>query len=240
MDAIPYSLYPLLYPSLPYETTSFHPWVSRQFHPSEAIQIPYTNYTHNLKERKNICKIRFYHGTSSIEAVDVYINGMKTFKGISFNTVSSFLTLSPGSYYVELFPSGTTYPLIMHRKIKIGDSPNTIVLTGREDQPWLNVISENHFVPYKESKVKTLHVAPSYTSLQVCVKGRDTLYQNLPYKHQTDYLGLTPMSIAFELKDPESQETLYDSPNIQFEPDKVYMMVIYEDNSGKLGIKLLD
>ncbi|WP_455675330.1 DUF4397 domain-containing protein [Pradoshia sp.] len=237
----PYSQYPSSSQVLPYASTGFNPWLVGQNGPYETMRMPsYNNYTHNVEERKNICKIRFYHGASSIELVDIYINGMKTFKELPFNVASSFLSMAPGTYYVEVFPSGTTYPLIMHRKITIGNTPNTIVLTGSKANLRLIVLPENHFVPQNESKVKTLHLAPSYKTLQVCVKGRDTLYQSLPYKHQTDYLGLTPMSIAFELKDTEENKLLYHSDYFQFEPNKVYMMIIYEGEAGKLGIKLLD
>lgn len=237
----PNFLYPFPSQMPPNGLSSFNPLLSRQTRPFRAMQMPsYNNYTHNMEERKNICKIRFYHGSSSIQTVDLYINGMKTFKEIPFNETSSFLSLAPGTYFIEIFPSGTTYPLMMHRKITVGDTPNTIVLTGEEANLRLIVIPENHFVPHNEAKVKTLHLAPSHKTLQVSVKGRDTLYQSLPYKHQTDYLGLTPMSIAFELKNPENGEQLYHSDYIHFEPDKVYTMVIYEDGSGKPGIKILE
>lgn len=239
MAANPYP--PYLYPSQSLPSRSgFYPWLNRHNGSAGQNYMPsYHHYTHNLEEIKNICKIRFYHGSSFCGTVDMYINGMKTFKDMPFNSASSYLSLTPGAYYVEVFPSGTTYPLIMHRKITIGDTPNTVVLTGKEDDPRLVVIPENHTVPHNESKVKTLHLAPSHDILQIGVKGRDVLYPSLPYKHQTDYLGLTPMTIEFELKNPEKGELLHQSGFIQFEPDKVYTMIIYEDAEGTPGITLL-
>ena len=241
MDPIPYSLYPSPSQILPYGMTASNSGLNRSNNPYETMQIPsYYNYTHNLEETKNKCKIRFYHGTTYCKKVDLYINGMKTFKEIPFNAATSYLSLSPGSYYIEVFPTGTTYPLIMHRKIMIGDTANTLILSGAEDDLRLVVIPENRHVPHHESKVKTLHLAPSCKALQISVKGRDVLYQRLPYKHQTDYLGLTPMSIEFELKDADKNELLLNSGIIQFHSDKVYMMIIFEDESGNFGIRLLD
>ena len=179
------------------------------------------------REHTALGKIRFLHTIPKVKNVDFYINGIRIFKEVSAKTASHYLSVPEGKYQVDIYPSGQLHTALLSRKLEFKkDTPYTIIAAGNEVTHSLFSIEDNHILPAKETKINCLNLNPNSSGIDVAVTGGDTIFTNLTYKKPSTYLGLTPMTIEFLVKDTKSKKLLLDPFSVTLHPDTIYTMII--------------
>ena len=179
------------------------------------------------REHTALGKIRFFHTIPNVKNVDFYLNGIRIFKEVPAKTASHYLSLPEGKYQIDIYPSGQLHTALLSRKLEFKKgTPYTIIAAGNEVTHSLFSIEDNHILPAKETKINCLNLNPNSSGIDVAVTGGDTIFTNLTYKKPSSYLGLTPMTIEFLVKDTKSKSLLLDPFSVSLHPDIIYTMII--------------
>ena len=184
------------------------------------------------RDHNAVCKIRFLHTIPHVKKVDFYLNGIRIFREVPAKTASHYLSLPEGKYQIDIYPSGQLHTAILSRKMEFNKgNPYTIIAAGNEVTHSLFSIEDNHALPAKETKINCLNLNPDSSGIDVAVTGGDTIFTNLTYKKPSSYLGLTPMTIEFQVKETKSKNLLLDPFTVSLHADIIYTMIIVSSES---------
>lgn len=178
--------------------------------------------------------IRFLHTSFNAPNMDVYINGNRLVKDLPYKQVSLYLTLKPGKYHIDLYPTGNMTDSVLNKKVTI-EAGKSYTLAAIDSVKKMRLLSyENQpVVPWNESKVRFIHLSPDAGPMDIAVKNRDVVFPNIVYKQATDYLGLTPMTVDLETRQAGTRNVFLPMPHVQFNPNETYTIVITGLNKDK-------
>jgi hypothetical protein len=169
--------------------------------------------------------VRFFHAGSDLECVDIYINEKMIFKSFSFEQISPYLTFASGTYRVEIYPAGThTSPLLKKELLLQNGAYNTLALIG--------TTAEAQLIPYLDqaqsispiSVIRFLHLSKGRPSVDVSIKGGETLFKGIAYQKTSDFLNSTPMTTTLELKEANTKRLIAVFPNITLKPNQSHTL----------------
>jgi hypothetical protein len=176
---------------------------------------------------QNHAKIRFLHTSPDAQNVDIYINGHLILKNLAFKQISHYFSLKAGKYHVDIYPTGKMLDSVLNKKISVepGKSYTYAAINTVEKLRLLPYVNEPT-VPVNESKIRFIHLSPNTPELDIAVTKRDVVFSNISHKEATDYLGISPMTVDFELREAGSNKVLLPIPRAQFKPNQAYTIII--------------
>ncbi|MDR7239514.1 DUF4397 domain-containing protein [Neobacillus drentensis] len=171
-------------------------------------------------------KVRFLHTSPDSPNVDVYIDGKRMIRDLSFKSVSTVLSLSSGKHHIDIYPTGNMVDSVLNKKITVETGKSyTLASIDSVKKMRLLVYQNQPALPRNESKVRFIHLAPDTPPLDIAVKDRDIIFPKVSYKQATEYLGLTPMTVNLEAREADTKTVLLAMPRVQFLPNESYTIV---------------
>jgi len=172
-------------------------------------------------------KIRLLHATPDSPDVDVYINGHKVIRDLSFKEASQNLPLKAGKFHIDIYPAGNMLDSVLNKTITVeaGRSYTLATIDNIKKMRMLVFLNDAE-VPVNESKVRFIHLSPDTPQLDIAVKDRDVIFPKVAYKLATEYLGLTPMTVDLEARAAGSREILLPMSKSQFKANESYTVVL--------------
>ncbi|MEO2076509.1 MAG: DUF4397 domain-containing protein [Bacillus sp. (in: firmicutes)] len=171
-------------------------------------------------------KVRILHTSPDAPNVDIYINGKRVIRDLSFKQVSNELSLKPGKYHVDIYPAGNMVDSVLNKKITVAPGKSyTLAAIDSVKKLRLLVFQNEPTPPLNEAKVRFIHLAPNAPTLDIAVKDRDVVFPKVSYKQATEYLGLTPMTVDLEAREAGSKEVILPMPKVTFQPNESYTIV---------------
>lgn len=186
--------------------------------------------------------LRILHASPEMPAVDVYIDGEQVLRNFNYKSSSTYFSLSSGQHQIDLYPAGEVRtPLISKKVFNQAGKFYTIAVAGRSENFRILTFEDQHEVPSKEAKIRFIHLSPDAPDIDIAVKNRDVVFQKIPYRKSTSYLGVTPMVLSLEARMTGTNEVIFPLPTIKLKPDKAYSGVIVGlvNGEGPLEIILL-
>lgn len=177
--------------------------------------------------RKSPSKVRILHAAPKAGNVDVYVNETRILQNSPYKTISDYLPLIAGKYQIDIYPTGQLSSTILSQKIQVEPGKlYTLAVSGLNKSIRLIVHEDLPTVPHGESKVRLIHLASESPAIDLAVKDGDVVFQNVPYKKATNYLGITPMSIDLETRVSGTKQGLLSIPHAVFNADKAFTIYI--------------
>ena len=175
----------------------------------KAIQ-PMRNDQMNSIKR---AQVRILHAAPKAPAVDVYVNEMRILQNFAYKNKSDYLSLPPGKYQIDIYPTGQTTSTILSRKVDLeSEKMYTVVAAGSNEMLKLLTFEDNPYVPQNESKIRFVHLSFDTPPVDIAVKDGDVVFPNLAYRKASEYLNLYPMQVDFEVRLAGSKEAALSLP----------------------------
>jgi hypothetical protein len=181
----------------------------------------------NIQQNQGEGRVRFLHTSPDAPDVDIYINGQMQVKRLPFRVASNYLTLKPGKYHIDIYPTGNSVDSVLNKKITVepGKTYTLATIDSVKKMRLLPYLNQPE-VPANESKIRFLHLSPDTGALDIAVKDRDVVFPNVSYKQATDYLGIMPMTVDLEVREAGTKNLVLPMPKAQFRPNETYTVVL--------------
>lgn len=175
------------------------------------------------QRQKEYGTIRILHGSETSPKLDIYINGIRIFKEVSYKTMSNDFTLLKGRYQIDIYEAGKMVHSLCSQKVSIeANLYHTLVITNHNNYLKIHSYPEQPVVPPNESKLRFIHSTSRLPTIDIAVQKGDIVFSQLKPKTASNFLGLYPMTVLLEIRKAESKEVLATLPAISLEPNKGY------------------
>ncbi|MFJ7745875.1 DUF4397 domain-containing protein [Peribacillus sp. NPDC097295] len=184
-------------------------------------------------------KVRVFHAAPKAPAVDVYVNEMRILQNFAYKNKSDYLSLPPGKYQVDIYPTGQTTSTLLSRKLDVeSEKMYTVVAAGSNEMLKLLTFEDNPYVPQGESKIRFVHLSFDTPPVDIAVKDGDVVFSNLSYRKASEYLNLYPMHVDFEVRLAGSKEAALSLPT-DIQADTPLSIYIVGSSQGEPGLEVI-
>ncbi|PLR98884.1 DUF4397 domain-containing protein [Bacillus sp. T33-2] len=200
----------------------------------KAIHLVSPDFRNTEGMQQQPAEFRLFHASPDADKVDIYLNGSRIFKDFPYKKVSSYMTLAPGIYQIDIYPAGDMVTTIISTKVNVEpEKCYTSAVAGPVTKPRLSVFEDEPGVPVGESKARFIHLSYDAPACDVAVKNGDVIFPDAPYSKATNYLGLTPMTVDLEVRVAGTKNVALDLSQLKFRPNQGYTIVLVGTAQGE-------
>ena len=184
--------------------------------------------------------VRFLHAAPDVKDVDIYVNGNRVLRDVSYKTSSSHMQLQPGKYQVDIYPAGESVSTVISKKILVEPGRvYTAAIAGPANNIRLLMYEDSPQTPVGETKARFIHLSPDAPAVDIAGKNGDVIFPNVSYKQASTYLALTPMTVTLEAKVAGTKNTVLTIPDVKLEPNNAYTIVAVGTAKGEPPIEVI-
>ena len=138
--------------------------------------------------------VRFIHAIPDAPSVDIYFDDKLIFTGLSFGNVTNYIAITPQTYSVRLFVSGTHDNPLITESVQIApNSMTTINITYENNEIAFFSIDDTHTMSNSLlSYVRFINVAPTAPLLSLSLPDGRVLFNQTSYLETNDYYPTSP------------------------------------------------
>ena len=186
--------------------------------------------------------IRFFHALASdpVINVDIYVNKRLVVSNLSYEDFTNYLTAYPGSYQVEVYPTGTKSEPVLDARVLL--KPNeiyTAAVVGTPTDVGIEVIDD----VVRADNAKDAYMRFSNLSVdvgEVDVYVDDVLVvERLGYLELTEYLRLKAGKHTMKVFVADTGERIVSHPNLQLIGGNYYMTYVVGLLKGRPGVEVV-
>ncbi|MFS0781524.1 DUF4397 domain-containing protein [Bacillus sp. 1P06AnD] len=193
-----------------------------------------------LTGRDHTGRIRLLHAKPDGPNVDIYINGTRILKDFPYKKASDYLTIPAGKYQMDVYPAGDQTSTVASRKIDVEPSKlYTVAVAGIGTDNRLLAFEDQPFVPHGESKFRFIHLSPDAPPVDVAVTHSDVVFEDIPFRKATDYIGVTPMELDLEIRPSGTKDVILPLPNVSLKQDTPYTIYAVGTVEGSAPLEAL-
>ncbi|MFN7252832.1 MAG: DUF4397 domain-containing protein [Anaerobacillus sp.] len=173
-------------------------------------------------------KVRVLHASPGAPAVDIYINGNKTFENVTYYQISPYLEVPAGSYRVEVYPTGQKNTPVLTENVEVRSGRSyTVAAAGRlADIRLIAVMDTRKMVPNK-AKVRFWHLSPNAPAVDIAVQGGDVLFSNVSFGRAADYLEVDPGRVTLEVRVAGTDNVVLTLRDINLKANEAYSITAF-------------
>ncbi|TLS37154.1 DUF4397 domain-containing protein [Pseudalkalibacillus caeni] len=170
--------------------------------------------------------VRVFHASPDAPAVDVYINGQRAIRDLTFKEKSDYFSFQEGSYQIQIYPAGNTNQPVLTETISVeAGKMYTVAAAGKLEELKLITAFDTESVPRNKTKVRFWHLSPDAPAVDVAVRGGEVLFRNVPFGKATRYLKLDPTTVDLEVRIAGTETVVLTIPNVRLKANKAYTAV---------------
>ena len=170
--------------------------------------------------------IRFIHAIPDAPGVDIYLDNKLIFTDLSFGNTTNYIAITPGTYSVKLFVSGTKNNPLITESLQIApDSVSTVNITYENNEIAFFSIDDTHnmYNPFL-SYVRFINVASTAPLLSLTLPDGRVLFNETSYLETNDYYPISSGIYNFIVSTADGDFNKYIS-NVKL--DKNFFITIY-------------
>lgn len=134
-------------------------------------------------------ELRVAHLSPDAPNVDVWVDGSVVLADVPYQAVSGYLPVPPGSYRVQVTPTGLTEPVVIDATLPLSSGVSyTVAATGllADLQP---IVLVDDRAPGSGAKVRFVHASPDAPSVDVTLADGTVLFSNVAFRETDDDLA---------------------------------------------------
>jgi LPXTG-motif cell wall-anchored protein len=170
-------------------------------------------------------RVRVVHASPDAPAVDVWVNGAVAFSNAPFKGITDYAKLEPGSYSVQVTPTGATEPIVIDANLDLATKTDyTVVAVGQLANIEPLVLIDNNSAPAAgKAHVRFVHASPDAPAVDIAVaNGGPVLFSNVPFKGVGDYLPVDAGSYDLEARIAGTDTIALSVPGVMLNEGTVY------------------
>jgi hypothetical protein len=159
-------------------------------------------------------RLRVVHASPDAPSLDIYINGTRAFRGLTFKEVSNYAGLTAGSYRLQVVPAGKSLaqgPVIISTTATLAAGKDySVVGAGlSEDIEPLLLVDNNALPDPSKAKVRFVHLSPDTPSLNVVAPANNRmLFSKVGFEQAGDYVTIDAGRYNLAVQSVEDDSTL--------------------------------
>ena len=170
-------------------------------------------------------RVRVVHASPDAPAVDIWVNGAVAFSNAPFQGITDYAKLEPGSYGVQVTPTGATEPTVIDANLDLATKTTyTVVAVGQLANIEPLVLIDNNSAPAAgKAHVRFIHASPDAPAVDIAVaNGGPVLFSNIPFKGVGDYLPVDAGSYDLEARIAGTDTIALSVPGVMLNEGTVY------------------
>jgi hypothetical protein len=172
-----------------------------------------------------MARARVVHASPDAPAVDVWVNGSVAFSNAPYQGITDYAELPPGSYQVQVSPTGATEPIVIDATLDLAaDTDYTVVAVGQLASIEPLVLIDNNSAPASgKAHVRFVHASPDAPAVDIAVaNGGPILFANIPFKGVGDYLPVDAGTYDLEARIAGTDTVALSVPGVALADGTVY------------------
>jgi LPXTG-motif cell wall-anchored protein len=170
-------------------------------------------------------RARVVHASPDAPAVDVWVNGAVAFSNAPFKGITDYAKLEPGTYSVQVTPTGATEPIVIDANLDLATMTDyTVVAVGQLANIEPLVLIDNNSAPAAgKAHVRFVHASPDAPAVDISVaNGGPILFSNVPFKGVGDYLPVDAGTYDLEARIAGTDTVALSVPGVMLSEGTVY------------------
>jgi hypothetical protein len=170
-------------------------------------------------------QVRVVHASPDAPAVDVWVNGAVAFSNAPFTGITDYAKLEPGTYNVQVTPTGATEPVVIEADLPLETMTDyTVVAVGMLESIEPLVLVDNNSAPAAgKAHVRFVHASPDAPAVDIAVaNGGPVLFANVEFKGVGDYLPVDAGTYDLEARLAGTDTVALSVPGVALEEGTVY------------------
>ena len=169
-------------------------------------------------------RVRVVHASPDAPAVDVWVNGSVAFSNAPFEGITDYAKLEPGTYNVQVSPTGATEPIVIDADLTLETQTDyTVVAVGKLENIEPLVLVDNNSAPAAgKAHVRFVHASPDAPAVDIAVTGGPVLFSNVAFKGVGDYLPVDAGTYDLEARVAGTETVALSIPGVALENGTVY------------------
>jgi hypothetical protein len=188
---------------------------------------------------QNEAFVRVVHASPDAPNVDIWVDGETVLTDVPFTAVSDYLTLSAGTYNVQVTATGSTDPVIDADLTLEAGTSYTVAATGLLADITATVLTDDRMPADGQAKLRVFHASPSApTEVDVAVTDGPTLVEALAYPEATGYLTVDAGTYPLEIR-AAGEEAAALSLEATVESGQNYTAIAMDDPESEAGVQVI-
>jgi hypothetical protein len=170
-------------------------------------------------------RVRVVHASPDAPAVDVWVNGAVAFSNAPFQGITDYAELEPGTYNVQVTPTGATEPVVINADLELATMTDyTVVAVGQLAAIEPLVLVDNNSAPAAgKAHVRFVHASPDAPNVDIAVAdGGPVLFGDIPFKGVGDYLPVDAGTYDLEARLAGTDTVALSVPGVALADGTVY------------------
>jgi hypothetical protein len=185
-------------------------------------------------------KIRVGHFSPDAPAVDIYLDGRKTFAQVRFPLMSAYTPVAAGKHVVEIRAAGSpaTDPALISvpTDLKAG-KPYLVAALGPTAALQGGLIEDDLTPPAKgKAKVRVIHAAVGGPNVDVVVASSTSLFKDVAFGKAAPYAEVDATKYDLSVRPTGKTDQLVGKV-VSLQPGGVYTIVAIGDAAGTIGLR---
>ncbi len=171
--------------------------------------LPFTLGMHNARAASPSF-VRIIHASPDVGSADVFVDGQHLLSNFQFGTVTPYVTLSPGSHYVQVALIGRgpgAAAINQNITVNSGDV-YTVAALGTKAQGFkLQIYNDNNQVATGMAKMRVYNLSPD-TALKSMTTNNNQVCGAMSYQDVSDYIPLQSGSYKFNISTAQGSNSI--------------------------------
>ena len=186
--------------------------------------------------------IRFFHALPADPPVrvDLYVNGNLIAENLGYQDFTNYLTAYPGSYQIQVFPTGTKEDQLLDVRIILRQNEiYTAAIVGTPEDVGLELIDDvvrSDKTTYAHMRFSNL--SPTAGKADIYIDGT-LVVKALEYLEITNYLSLAPGKHTMKVVLTDTGRTVVSHPNMQLTAGDYYTTYVVGLKNGRPGLEVV-
>ncbi len=175
--------------------------------------------------------VRVLHASPDAPAVEVFVDGAKAVRSLSFPKVTPFLSVPAGSHHLQVFPAGAAYSAMGGViNVTVPFKANiyyTVAAVGQLKSISAKVFSLPAGMNSAKATVRFIHLAPNAPAVDIEAKGAGLIFKDVSFPNRAMAPVTVPTGTYTLLVHPAGADTttVLMVSGVQFKADHDYTVV---------------
>ncbi|MCI3927210.1 DUF4397 domain-containing protein [Paenibacillus sp. TRM 82003] len=187
---------------------------------------------------RDTARVRAIHAMPDVEAIDVYLNGRRLMRGISYKAATDYFTVPAGAYRVELYRAGqTTAPIAVREVHAAAGASYTFAGAGEGAEVGLFAYADQPFAPASAVRLRFLHLGSGAPAVDGMTAEWGPLFRGMRFAQATPYATVAPGAYDVELLAAGTNESVLTIPNLRLSAGVAYTVAVIGRAVGEPGLE---
>lgn len=160
-------------------------------------------------------RVRVVHASPDTPAVDIFVNGVRAFKGLAFKESTNYAGLAAGLYQLQAVPAGKTLaqgPMIISTtaKLEAGKDYSVVGVGLQKNIEPLLLMDDNSLPDPSKAKVRFVNLSPDTSGVNVIAPANNNrkLFSKIEFKHASEYVTVDAGRYNLTVQSAKDETTL--------------------------------